>query len=154
MSKPAITDREDLHDLADRAGVPHQLAEHFGPLVQLLLAALPEQALRAQPAAPVDLADAGFDLFRSYDAKEAAAVLGISRVGSLYEIDEVELPRSRVGPGGTAVRFFGLDLLCYMKRLPPVDYAAVRDEAEGALRRKPSGPVRTMPGVTGRRRVQ
>lgn len=141
---------EDLATLADRAGVPRQLAEHYAPLLQLLLAAIPQD----QPATPIDIEGAGFDLFRSYTAAEAAEILGIQRARSLYEIDEQLLPRSRTGPSGTAVRFFGLDLLCYMKGLPAVDYQSIRDEAEARLRRQPTGPVRSMPGGLGRRRVQ
>ena len=143
----------DLSKLAEAAGVPEAIAEHHAPLLRLLLAAVGEADV-SEPAPMVDLADAGFDLFRSYAAAEAAEILGIQRARSLYDIDELLLPRSRVGPAGTSVRFFGLDLLCYMKGLRPVDYDAIRDEAEARLRRLPAGPVRAMPGGRGRRRVQ
>jgi len=144
---------DDLHALASRAGVPPAVAEHYGPLVALVGALLDERD-RQTAAVELDLGSAGFDLWKSYAAGEAAEILGLKRRGSIYEIPEAELPRSRVGPARGSTTFLGLDLLVYMKGLSPVDWQAVRDRAEGL------GPGR-LPSVRplgasagrGRRRV-
>ena len=64
----------------------------------------------------------GLDLMRAYSAKEVAALLGTQRVDSVYEISEDELPRVR--RVGAHIGFLGINVLCYMHGLPPVDMAA------------------------------
>lgn len=143
-------------EIADRAGVDLDTAEHFAPLLALLAAVQPPPVVP-----PETLAAAGFDLWRGYTAAEAGTILGIKRTGTLYEIPEAELPRVRVGPARNAVRFFGVDLLCYMRKLKPIDWPAVRDQAEATVLRQsdtaPDRPaaasVRPMPGGSGPVRV-
>jgi hypothetical protein len=126
-----MSDLTDLAALADRAGVPLHDAEHYAPLLRLVAALAPAAA--PEPLT-LDLTGVpeGFDLWRAHTVEEAAAFLGLKRTNTLYEIPEAELPRCRVGPTRSAVRYFGLDLFCYLKRLPMVDAAAVRNGAVDA----------------------
>ena len=50
-----------------------------------------------------------------------AELLGTRRLASIYEIPEDELPRVR--RIGRAVGFLGINVLCYMHSLAPVDVA-------------------------------
>ncbi len=73
------------------------------------------QPLHSEP----DLASLGLDPLRAYSAKEVAELLGTRRLASIYEIPEDELPRVR--RIGRAVGFLGINVLCYMHGLAPVD---------------------------------
>ena len=70
----------------------------------------------------LDFAALGIDPLHAYKAKEVAKMLGTKRVADVYGISEDELPRVR--RGGTAFGYLGINILCYMHRLPPVDIAA------------------------------
>ena len=80
------------------------------------------QLVTRAPAPAVDLPALGLDPMRAYSAKEVADILGIKRVASVYEIPDDELPR--VKRVGTSIGFLGINVLCYMHGLPPVDVAA------------------------------
>lgn len=65
----------------------------------------------------------GIELGKAYTPKEVAHLLGTKRLKSIYEIPESELPRvRRIGSG---VGFLGVNVLCYMHGLPPVDMDSV-----------------------------
>ncbi|MEZ4699265.1 MAG: hypothetical protein R2834_02955 [Rhodothermales bacterium] len=68
----------------------------------------------------------GLDLMRAYSAKEVAELLGTSRVESVYEIPENELPRVR--RIGKSFGYLGINVLCYMAGRPPVDIDAAIEE--------------------------
>jgi len=75
----------------------------------------------ARPALPAG--DLGIELGRAYSPKEVAHLLGTSRTKSVYEIPEEELPRvRRIGSG---IGFLGINVLCYMHGMPPVDMQSV-----------------------------
>ena len=117
--------------------------QHSGPLglalkaiVQEAVAEALEQHDATRPAAPAveDLqrfADLGLEPLRVYTAKEVARLLGTTRVASIYEIPEEELPRARrIGSG---VGFLGLNVLCYVQGRPPVDLDALIDRYRDRL---------------------
>ena len=63
------------------------------------------------------------ELMKPYTAKEVAAFLGVNRVESIYEIPPDELPR--VKRIGSSIGYLGINVLCYMLSLPPVDMQAL-----------------------------
>jgi hypothetical protein len=65
-------------------------------------------------AAPVPRA--GIAPSALYTAREAAELLGLQRVKSVYEVPERHLPSTRVGPRRGRKMFRGSDLLAYMDR--------------------------------------
>ena len=112
------------------------------------------ERLQKEPAVqsmPLDLASLGLDPLRAYSAKEVAALLGTKRVASVYEIPEDELPRVR--RIGSKVGFLGINILCYMHGLEPVDIAsAVERYRQRLLDERPAvQPLR--PGEPGKTRV-
>lgn len=62
---------------------------------------------------------------KAYSAEEVAGWLGINRVESVYEIPNDELPRVR--RIGRNIGYLGINVLCYMHNLPPVDIRAVTE---------------------------
>jgi hypothetical protein len=50
-----------------------------------------------------------------YTSDEAAHLLGLS-VRKLWEIPSQELPRTRTGPGGGKVMWYGRNLLLYIRQ--------------------------------------
>jgi len=91
------------------------------------------------------------DWHRLYTAEEVAALLGLSRKRTVYDIPEHDLPRRWVGPQRGSLRFYGLDILCYIHQLPPVDMGEVIDALRSQISR-PAG-VRPMPSKGGEVRV-
>ncbi len=77
--------------------------------------------------------DLGIAPLRAYSAEEVAEILGTTRINSIYEIPEDELPRVR--RIGRAVGFLGINILCYMHSLPPVDVAGAIEEYRERLMR-------------------
>lgn len=71
-----------------------------------------------------------------YTAREAAAWLRLSNWKSVYEIAETELPRCKIGPSRGRIRYWGADLLCYVRGMPPLDMQTVID----AVRERITGP--------------
>ena len=67
----------------------------------------------------VHICSSEFDLLRAYSVDEVARMLGTSRVNSVYEISEEELPRVR--RIGRNVGYLGINVLAYMHGLDPVD---------------------------------
>lgn len=52
-----------------------------------------------------------------YTPAEAAALLGFgSRMKTIYDVPERQLPRRRVGPNEGRVLFLGRDLIAYLER--------------------------------------
>ena len=101
--------------------------------LQGLIEAIVDQALdriierleaRLAPALP-DLDAYGLEPIRVYTAKEVADLLGTTRVASIYEIPEDQLPRVR--RIGSSIGFLGINVLSYMHRLPPIDIEAYVD---------------------------
>lgn len=88
-----------------------------------------------------------------YTAREAATLLRLSRVDSIYEIPEAELPRCRVGPSRGSVRFYGADLLAYAKGLVGVDYQDVITRLKDRLINSPSSGQPNQPSSSRRRIV-
>lgn len=81
-----------------------------------------DQLLNERNASLPDVDALGMEPLRAYTVKEAAHLLGVT-VSSVYKIPETELPRVR--RNGTAVGFLGINLLCYMHQMPPVDVAGL-----------------------------
>ncbi len=51
-----------------------------------------------------------------YEPEEAASFLRLKRKKSIYDIPAQQLPKTKVGPRGGLVRYFGRDLLEYARR--------------------------------------
>ena len=81
---------------------------------------------------------------RAYTVKEVAQMLGTKRIASVYEIPEEELPR--VKRIGSHLGFLGINVLCYMHGLPPVDVAALIERyRERLIQDRPKvQPLRTV----------
>ena len=58
-------------------------------------------------------------LLHVYSAKEVAAILGTTRVASVYDIPPSELPTVR--RIGSKKGYLGINILCYIHDMPPVD---------------------------------
>ena len=94
----------------------------------------------------------GLDPLRAYSAKEVAEMLGTTRVASVYEIPENELPR--VKRIGSTVGFLGINVLCYMHSLDPMDVAgAVERYRERLLDERPRAVQPLHPQQPGKTRV-
>ena len=144
-----------IDELAIAAGVPVELARHHAPLLRLIAAMTDARAEPAQVPTVVD--GSASHLHRCYTRRQAAEFLGYADVSALDAIPEADLPRQRVGEGRRSVRYYGLDLLCYLKRIPPPDYPSLvaaalppgTEDAEGdglpAPGVRPSARVRAMP---------
>lgn len=131
---PHIDPMQSMFDaLADR--VADKLEARLRPLVA---------------SQPIDLLDtAGLELMRVYSVKEAARLLGTNRIESVYAIPEDELPR--VKRIGSRIGFLGINLLCYMHQVPPVDMqAAIEAFRERIINERPTiKPIHpSKPGLT------
>lgn len=71
------------------------------------------------------------ELLKPYTAKEVAALLGVRRVESIYEIPLEDLPR--VKRIGSSIGYLGINVLCYMLSLPPVDMQAIVEQYKAQL---------------------
>jgi len=123
---------DDLRDLAERAGVPPAVAEHYGPLLKLLRAAMPASgSASGEPrdvAADVrDAAEDGLHPDHAYSSAEAARFLGV-QPSSVAKISRQLLPRVRSG------RFLGIDLLAYRGDVTPQDAAAYKEARRRRIR--------------------
>ena len=104
------------------------------------------------PRSEPDLASLGLDPLRAYSAKEVAKLLGTGRVASVYAIPEDELPRVR--RIGRAVGFLGINVLCYMHSLAPVDVAAAIETYRQRLMQERRAAVRPLhPQKDGKTRI-
>ena len=74
----------------------------------------------------------GLVLWKAYTAKETGEILGLSNK-SVYEIPETLLRRARVGATGRTVRYLGINILCYLAGLPPVDTEAIARQVREAF---------------------
>ena len=101
-------------------------------------------------SAPAILAESPIAPMRVYTAKEVAAILQVTRLQSIYEIPEDQLPRVR--RIGTTHGYLGINVLAYMAGVPPVDVAAAveafRDKLMAA--RPQVQPLRAAEGKTHR----
>lgn len=99
----------------------------------------------------LDLDALGIEPMRAYSAKETARLLGTRRVASVYEIPETELPRvRRIGSG---VGFLGINILCYMHGVPPVDMEGAIDQYRQRLFQNRPTVQALRPAETGKTRV-
>ena len=64
----------------------------------------------------------GLIALKVYSAREAAKLLGIDRLASVYEIPESELPRVR--RVGSSIGYYGIHIMGYALKKPPVDVEA------------------------------
>lgn len=98
----------------------------FSHLARSIAEQVAEQVRRSlQPAVAAPALDfAALDIhpMRAYSASEVASFLGTEREQSIYEIPADLLPRVR--RIGRNVGFLGINVLCYMHGLPPVDVPA------------------------------
>lgn len=135
------------------AGMAEQIAQRVFEMMQAGL-----------PAAAPDLLSApgGIEPMRVYTAEEVAEMLrtGLdghdnARAESVYRIDKRDLPRVR--RVGTKIGFLGINVLCYMHGLPPVDMEQIIEDYRAKLmaerpRPRPVQPLRRgagqLPGET------
>ncbi len=100
----------------------------------------------------LNLNDLGIAPLRAYSAEEVAEILGTTRINSIYEIPERELPRVR--RVGRAVGYLGINVLCYMHGLKPVDVAgAIEQFRARLLDERPSSVKPLHPDERGKTRV-
>lgn len=113
--------------------------------IDALLESVAERAARKAVAAlrdnekpePLDFAQHGIEPLRVYSVKEVARFLGTKRLASVYAIDEAKLPRAQ--GVGSSVGFLGINVLCYMAGLEPVDFrSAVEAYRKHLLNDRPS----------------
>lgn len=88
---------------------------------------------------------------RVYTAEEAGNLLGFTRWQTIYEIPECELPKCRIGPARRSVRYFGADLLAYLKGVDPLDVGAILDEVRSRI--GVPAPVMPAPNAHGKTRI-
>ena len=69
------------------------------------------------------LENTGLNLMKVYSPQEVCEILGTERVESIYAISQEELPR--VKRLGTRIGYLGINLLCYIHNLPPIDMESV-----------------------------
>lgn len=103
--------------------------------------------LQSQTMSMID--ESGLDPMKVYSPQEVAELLGTNRIESVYAIPENELPR--VKRIGTRIGYLGINLLCYMHNMPPVDMPAVIENyrerlMQGAPKVQPLHPNK--PGMT------
>lgn len=79
-----------------------------------------------------------------YSVREAAAWLRISNFKSVYEIPESELPQCKVGPKRGRIRYWGADLLCYIRGFPPFDMQSAMEDLRASIAR-PGASVHAIP---------
>ena len=90
------------------------------------------------------------ELMRAYSAQEVAHLLSTDRVESVYAIEEQYLPR--VKRIGNRIGYLGINVLCYMHGLEPVDMEAVVEGYREKLMQERS-TVLTMEDKPGLKRV-
>ena len=96
-------------------------------------------ALASQP--PLDLFEgSGIEPGRIYSTREVAQILGTRRTESICEIPESLLPRVR--RLGRKQGFMGINILCYIHNIEPVDTAAWTRQLKGSLSSKRSSSHR------------
>ena len=101
----------------DAAHSPVSFDAFFGSLLQQM--AEIKASIDAHSSAPLLENDLGIELMRAYSAKDVAHFLGTERVQSVYEIPGAELPAVR--RIGSNKGYLGINILCYMHGLKPVD---------------------------------
>ncbi len=104
----------------DRHTAPDRLTAYVEQVKEDIIAGVAEHLL-SEMRPTLDLHELGIVPLRAYSAEEVAELLGVARTNSIYEIPETELPRVR--RIGRAVGYLGINILCYMHSLPPVDIA-------------------------------
>lgn len=115
-----------------------RVTESLPGVVQALLSVAPE----------------GINPWRAYPTKEAAVFLGLDP-STLSKISEHELPRERVGPSRGSVVYFGINILCYLVGLEPVDVKALVEQLRSDLLREARRPskVQSLPKSRDRTRI-
>lgn len=135
------------------AGMAEQIAQRVFEMMQA-----------RQPSTATDILNApgGIEPMRVYTAEEVAELLrtGLdghdnARAAAVYRIDKRDLPRVR--RVGTKIGFLGINVLCYMHGLPPVDMEQLIEDYRAKLmaerpRPRPVQPIRRgagqLPGET------
>ncbi len=134
----------------DRHTTPDHLTTYVEQVKEDIIAGVADLLSEMRPA--LDLHELGIVPLRAYSAEEVAELLGVARTNSIYEIPETELPRVR--RIGRAVGYLGINVLCYMHSLPPVDVAgAVEAFRARLLDERPSVVQPLRPDEPGRTRV-
>lgn len=91
------------------------------------------------------------DLQKVYTAQEVAGILGTKRKESVYEIPQSELPRVR--RVGKHFGYLGINVLCYMHSLPPVDMKATIESYRERLKQERTTVIPLRPVKKGKTRV-
>ena len=103
----------------DRHTAPDRLTAYVEQVKEDIIAGVADLLSEMRPT--LDLHELGIVPLQAYSAEEVAELLGTTRTNSIYEIPETELPRVR--RVGSSVGYLGINILCYMHSLPPVDVA-------------------------------
>ena len=136
----------------DRHTAPEPFAAYFEEMKQAIIAGVTERLLSELQRPTLDLHELGIMPLRAYSAEEVAEILGTTRINSIYEIPERELPRVR--RVGRAVGYLGINVLCYMHGLKPVDVAgAIEQFRARLLDERPSSVKPLHPDERGKTRV-
>ena len=92
------------------------------------------------------------NLWKPYKAREVAEILGLSS-SRVYEIPEDLLKPTWVGPSKGSKRFMGINLVCYMAGIEPVDIEGMAREVRERFLAKAQSPPNVKALGNERRRV-
>lgn len=122
--------------LAER--VAEKMMQRIQPLVEDL-----------QPGLDKFENDLGIDPTRLYTQQEVADILGTSKK-TVSRLTEEDLPKVR--RIGSSIGYYGINVLCYIHKLPPVDTEAMtRQFRERLLNERPK--IQSLPINTRKQRV-
>lgn len=123
-------------------------AAAFGQMAEQIARRVYEMMQEDKPAPAALTDDTGsIQPMRIYTADEVAEFLRVGMDGreqasadSVYRIDQNELPRVR--RNGNRVGYLGINILCYIHSLPPVDVAAEVQRMRDQLMSAKPAPLR------------
>ncbi len=140
----------ERHTAPDPARDP--FTAYIEKVKEAIIAGVVERLISEIQRPTLDLNDLGIAPLRAYSAEEVAEILGTTRTNSIYEIPERDLPRVR--RVGRTVGYLGINVLCYMHGLKPVDVAgAVEQFRARLLDERPSSVRPLYPDQQGKTRV-
>lgn len=127
-------------------GLTEAIADHIAQKVTQRIRSVIDKAAVDRSELENDL---GIEPGRIYTQREVAGFLGAS-IKSVSRIPELELPRVR--RIGSSIGYFGVNVLCYVHKLPPVDTESVaKSFRERLLNERPK--IHSMPSTGKKKRV-
>lgn len=128
------------------AGLTEAVAERAADILEARL-----KPLLIQSQTSTLFEQSALQLMHVYTAKEVAVILNVNRKESIYEIPEQELPRVR--RIGKHFGYLGINVLCYMHNLPPIDMHAAIEGYRHRLTKERSNVIPLRPQIEEKNRV-